>query len=50
MFIIQNGDVFDMKKGIYAEGWSSETASRRKVSMVYAKEIDLWILNIDYEA
>lgn len=49
-FIIGNGSVFDMKVGTYADGWSSSTRARRKVSMVYTKEIDLWILNIDYEA
>lgn len=49
-FIIGNGSVFDMKVGTYADGWSSSTRARRKVSMVYTKEIDMWILNIDYEA
>lgn len=48
--IITNGDIYDMKTGTNANGWSSSTKARRKVSMVYSKEIDLWILNIDYEA
>lgn len=49
-FVLQNGSVFDMKSGIYADGWSTGSASRRKVSMVYSAEIDLWFLTIDYEA
>ena len=49
-FILQNGSVFDMKIGTYADGWSTASEARRKVSMVYSAEIDLWFLTIDYEA